>query len=400
MAAKDALRRTMGAQLAALSPAEIASQSAGVLSQLLQLPFYLSARSASVYLPMDRGCEVNTWPIIADLLGRGATVAVPRVVGPAPGDMEMLAIRTIEEAQAFPRTKWGIPEPDDAAAATMERLTDVPLDLILVPGVAFDAQCNRLGHGRGYYDTFLARQRAAAEAVTSSSDAGAATSRTDATIVGLALTPQLVVRVPTGEHDERLQFIVHPAGRLAYTSAADAAGAAALFGGSNGAVAASGGAASSPAAGVSASAGAAALATSTCRASTDFSPPIDELVDVAKGVYKYACVRVSGDGRGGRDPSYIVVRSGRGDYHSHVAKPVVDRYRRQGLIAVPLGGGRISFTDSVSGSAKIHIYGFSVGFGGDEGGPPGTGMSDHVEVARLVALRYPDAAVTFSPDGY
>ena len=376
VAAKDALRRTMGAQLAALSPAEIAAQSAGVLSQLLQLPFYLSARSASVYLPMDRGCEVNTWPIIADLLGRGATVAVPRVVGPAPGDMEMLAIRTIEEAQAFPRTKWGIPEPDDAAAATMERLTDVPLDLILVPGVAFDAQCNRLGHGRGYYDTFLARQRTAAEAVTSSSDAGAATSRTDATMVGLALTPQLVVRVPTGEHDERLQFIVHPAGRLAYTSAADAAGAAALFDGSNGADAASGGAASSSSIG------------------------IDELVDVAKGVYKYACVRVSGDGRRGRDSSYLVVRSGRGDYHSHVAKPVVDRYRRQGLMAEPLGGGRISFTDSVSGSAKIHIYGFSVGFGGDEGGPPGTGMSDHVEVARLVALRYPDAAVTFSPDGY
>ena len=372
-AAKAALRKAMAHTLKALTPAELALQSAGVLAQLRALPFYATARSASVYLPMDRGCEVDTWPIIEDLLGRGATVAIPRVTGAGPGDMEMYVVKSVDQARALPRTQWGIPEPDSAMAATMLCLTDDPFDIVLVPGVAFDAQCNRLGHGRGYYDTFIARQQAAAVAA-GSSDLPA--------VVGLALSPQIVARVPTSDHDERLAFVVHPTGRLAYTSAADAAAVAAI-----------------DALGSAASAreSSASETTSASPSALSDGPPIEARVELATGVYKYACVRVSEQGRGlGRGgQSFLAVRSGRGNYHSDVARPMVNDFRGEGLSAEALGGGRIRFDDD-----GIFIYGYSVGFGGSEGGPPGRGMSDHAAVARLVRRRYPSVTVTHSPDGY
>ena len=48
----------------------------------------------------------------------------------------------------------------------------------------------------------------------------------------------------------------------------------------------------------------------------------------------------------------------------------------------------------------MHIYGYSVGLGGGEGGPPGRNMRDHSEAAALVRRRLPDYEVTFSADGY
>ena len=55
-------------------------------------------------------------------------------------------------------------------------------DLVLVPGVAFDSRCRRLGHGRGYYDGFIAGQR----------DRGSPGAEPELAVIGLALAPQLV----------------------------------------------------------------------------------------------------------------------------------------------------------------------------------------------------------------
>lgn len=68
--------------------------------------------------------------------------------------MVMLRVAGPEAVAAFPKSKWGIPEPplsepfepgrDDGTYAGR-------MDLVVVPGVAFDARCRRLGHGKGYY---------------------------------------------------------------------------------------------------------------------------------------------------------------------------------------------------------------------------------------------------------
>jgi 5-formyltetrahydrofolate cyclo-ligase len=72
------------------------------------------------------------------------------------------------------------------------------LDLLVMPGLAFDAQCNRLGHGKGYYDNFYARLEAWC---TSNGE-------TFPTTIALALSAQIISHVPTQEHDRRPDCVV------------------------------------------------------------------------------------------------------------------------------------------------------------------------------------------------
>ena len=376
-AAKKALRKQTADALKALQRTAVAAQSAAVLAELASVPAYTAARSASIYLPMDGSSEVDTWPIVAALMSRGVTVAVPRVVGPKSAEMQMLRLSSYEQAVSLPRTKWGIPEPDESLAAGMEDMTSAPFDLLLVPGMAFDARCNRIGHGRGYYDCFISRQRGLPER-----RGGARL-----TVIGLGLTPQLVEKVPVAETDERLDMVVHPEGRLAYadqedlrTAAEGKAAEAAADDGAGDEEAGERRAKSLRSEGTEAGVGLAAQV-------------MEEQVDLKPGTYKYVCLRVTP-----RDaPSFLVVRSAAGSYHRDVGEAPTAKFEARGWRVEALGGGRIKFDAQ---RERVHIYGFSVGLGGDEGGPPGRGMPDHSQAAALVRERLPDYDVTFSADGY
>jgi 5-formyltetrahydrofolate cyclo-ligase len=58
--------------------------------------------------------------------------------------MSMHGVSSIDHFDSLPVDKWGIKVPDDSAAAKHSEI-----HAFLVPGLAFDPQCNRLGHGRG-----------------------------------------------------------------------------------------------------------------------------------------------------------------------------------------------------------------------------------------------------------
>lgn len=83
---------------------------------------------------------------------------------------------------------FGVPEPPSAS-----RLTELPdLDLILVPGLAFDRQGNRIGWGKAYYDSLLARLP-------------------QTTIrVGVACGFQIRATLPHDPHDQKVQAILTP----------------------------------------------------------------------------------------------------------------------------------------------------------------------------------------------
>lgn len=63
--------------------------------------------------------------------------------------MTMVKLNSWEDFLSLPVNKWNIPEPP-ADQVREDALDKQGLDLIIVPGVGFDVEGNRIGHGRGY----------------------------------------------------------------------------------------------------------------------------------------------------------------------------------------------------------------------------------------------------------
>ncbi|MGM9607226.1 MAG: 5-formyltetrahydrofolate cyclo-ligase [Oscillospiraceae bacterium] len=104
------------------------------------------ARAHTVLLFYGVGKEPDTRSLIAELLGRGYTVALPRCL---PGrKMEARAVRGLDDLRPG---AYGIPEPGEACPMVGRE----KIDLILVPNLCCDKQGYRLGHGAGYYDRYL-----------------------------------------------------------------------------------------------------------------------------------------------------------------------------------------------------------------------------------------------------
>ena len=179
-ARKKTTRAEVKAALKALTQEEMASQSAAIAAHLLaQLacfdPDAARTRSATdrplrlgLYVHCSRLREVDTSALLAAALALPrAEVYVPVVDVPdpaagrrAPPSMRFLQIRSL--ADLAPRT-MGILEPTDRTPDGAPRpnlethATDGPLDVLLMPGLAFESTGARLGRGGGFYDAFLDR---------------------------------------------------------------------------------------------------------------------------------------------------------------------------------------------------------------------------------------------------
>ncbi len=181
-AAKKELRTRIGAALAALNTHAIASGSQAVREHANALP--VVARSKGVFAFLSMPDEVQTYDLVADMFAAGRCVYVPKVIGRR--SMGVLRVDSAASLAGFEKSKWGIPEPPiptvepsgDAVSAAMADAEDfdwttvkgeaawaaagsggAPVDLVLVPGVAFDKSGRRCGHGRGYYGEALCRLR-------------------------------------------------------------------------------------------------------------------------------------------------------------------------------------------------------------------------------------------------
>ncbi|KAG5191099.1 putative 5-formyltetrahydrofolate cyclo-ligase [Tribonema minus] len=196
---KAALRSAIKTALGKLEKPAIAASSEAILGHLKTLPCWSKSSVVSAYLSMPR--EAQTMPIMDALFTAGKRVYVPKVVGPDPSDMRMYQIESMGQIESFPLTKWNIPEPSlEAVLAAEDGTTTGDIDLVILPGCAFDARCNRLGHGKGYYDSFLKRCFAAAKA----------RGNPIPVTVGICLEEQVVPSVPVTDHDVPLDFVVTP----------------------------------------------------------------------------------------------------------------------------------------------------------------------------------------------
>ena len=179
-ARKKATRAEVRAALRAMSEEEMASQSAAIGRAVVETlaAFRAPAASATAARPVRLGLyvhcaklrEVDTTPLLdAALALRHAEVYVPIVDPPGAGDdaapsMRFLRVRSLAR-DLEPKT-MGILEPKeflDDGVTPRENLEDAgfdpPLDVLLMPGLAFETSGARLGRGGGFYDAFLERYR-------------------------------------------------------------------------------------------------------------------------------------------------------------------------------------------------------------------------------------------------
>ncbi|PIL23270.1 hypothetical protein GSI_14580 [Ganoderma sinense ZZ0214-1] len=206
---KAALRKSMRSLLTSLSNDEIQAQSRAITRTLLALPEFQRSKNVSCFLSMP-SAEVDTEAVVAAILSTGKSLFVPKTTDKAQGIMDFFQIFDADDLRALPRGLWGIREPDEAhngmQRPTASNENTEPLDLIVMPGLAFDRSLSRLGHGKGYYDRFLASYTATLHA----------RQQLRPRLVAVALREQILEagQVPAGEMDWKVDVIVSPDGVL------------------------------------------------------------------------------------------------------------------------------------------------------------------------------------------
>ena len=139
---KKQLRDQIRQRKRAMTEAEIQQKSEDLTRQFLATPLYRQAKTLYGYLPYNQ--EVRTVPILAQALADGKQVAVPKVYG------DIMRFILLPDLTKVAKGYSNIPEPiDDEPVANDETA------LVLMPGLAFDPQGNRMGYGGGFYDKFL-----------------------------------------------------------------------------------------------------------------------------------------------------------------------------------------------------------------------------------------------------
>ena len=195
---KASLRQTLRATLATLSDEKILVSSQVVAKHLFDLPQYKSSRGVACFVSMPK--EFNTSPILQGLFRDGKDVFLPRVESIKERQMVLLRAFSLHDISAWPKTKWGIPEPPRDGLARPEALEAETVDVFVVPGLAFDRSGGRLGQGAGFYDRYLAR------ALEKRRAAGLP----PPLFVGVTLDELLVEEAPCDAHDLRMDLVLYP----------------------------------------------------------------------------------------------------------------------------------------------------------------------------------------------
>ena len=140
---KKTLRKKIREQKRAMTPEQIETASAKLVEMFLQTELYRDAKTIYGYLPYNQ--EVRTVPILEQALADGKRVAVPKVYGEEMKFLYLTDLTQVETGYA------GIPEPIADGP-----IGDDPSALVLMPGMAFTKEGQRIGYGGGFYDKFLA----------------------------------------------------------------------------------------------------------------------------------------------------------------------------------------------------------------------------------------------------
>ncbi len=175
---KKELRMMIGKRREEVDNAWIAEKSKQAQSRIMSLPEFAAAKNVGCYFSMRK--EVRTDVFMGECLKLGKCLCVP-------------AFDSVRGVYGLSRVTVGwtvglgpdnVPEPLD-----VEWMDRRDVDLIIVPGVAFDGACGRMGHGGGHYDKILHGDFKGFK-------------------VGLAFEFQILDHVPMKKHDVRMDVVI------------------------------------------------------------------------------------------------------------------------------------------------------------------------------------------------
>lgn len=164
---KKALRRTIRALKREVTPEQRERESRLVFSTIESLRAFNDAKRILLYYSLPD--ELPTHDVVARWT-KTKQVFLPRVNG---DELDILPF----DGQLSTSEQFGIGEPDGGSP-----IDPSTLDLVIVPAVALDKHCNRMGRGKGYYDRLLPRCP-------------------QAYVIGVAMDCQLVDTLPVEGHD-------------------------------------------------------------------------------------------------------------------------------------------------------------------------------------------------------
>lgn len=140
---KKELRKQIRDRKRQFTADELNELSVPVMNRLLGMPEVINAKTILLYYSLPD--EVNTHQTVELLARQGKTVLLPKVI-----DGENMEIRIYESSEDLTEGSYGIMEPNGKLFTDYDKI-----DTAVIPGMSFDADNNRLGRGKGYYDRFL-----------------------------------------------------------------------------------------------------------------------------------------------------------------------------------------------------------------------------------------------------
>ena len=178
---KSKLKSEIFEKRKALSKEEVNLRSEKIRERLYSLAEFKKAKNILVYVSFNN--EVDTIDIIRDLLiKKEKNLVVPYV-----SKDKLLQISKIDSFDDLEPKTFGILEPKEDK---IRKFDAKKVDLVIVPGIAFDKNGHRIGYGYGYYDRFLGKLM------------------DNATKAGLCYEFQLVEKIPEEKHDVAMDIII------------------------------------------------------------------------------------------------------------------------------------------------------------------------------------------------
>lgn len=142
-----------------------------IVNKIINLDIYKESRVVALYYSLKN--EVETRDLI--IKSQDKILLLPRIIN------EKIEFIKIDNNTKYEKSSFGVMEP-------VGTIYNGPMDIIIVPGVAFDRNLNRLGFGRGYYDKYLSHK--------------------DIYKIGICFDEQLIDNLITDDHDIKMDLII------------------------------------------------------------------------------------------------------------------------------------------------------------------------------------------------